>query len=96
MVKVGFDSSSRGRSGRSHLGASTRCSCTFFFFLPRDDAQIGIPRKNVCGASKSTPKLTNATSPSQQFTIDDMRRQMDKVKNIRNMSVIAHVDHVSR
>lgn len=24
-----------------------------------------------------------------------MRRQMDKVKNIRNMSVIAHVDHVS-
>merc|ERR1712164_122485 len=28
-----------------------------------------------------------------KFTIDDMRRQMDKVKNIRNMSVIAHVDH---
>jgi len=39
-------------------------------------------------------KLTDATSLSEQFTIDDMRRQMDKVHNIRNMSVIAHVDHV--
>ena len=27
------------------------------------------------------------------FTIDDMRDIMDKNKNIRNMSVIAHVDH---
>ena len=58
--------------------------------------KLGCPEKMYAGASKSTPKLTNATSPSQQFTIDDMRRQMDKVKNIRNMSVIAHVDHVSR
>lgn len=27
------------------------------------------------------------------FTIDDIRAMMDKPKNIRNMSVIAHVDH---
>ena len=33
-------------------------------------------------------------SPHAQFTIDELRRQMDKKHNIRNMSVIAHVDHV--
>ena len=49
---------------------------------------------NTRNLSKSTLKLTDATSLSEQFTIDDMRRQMDKVHNIRNMSVIAHVDHV--
>jgi len=27
------------------------------------------------------------------FTVDDIRVMMDKKKNIRNMSVIAHVDH---
>ena len=27
------------------------------------------------------------------FTIDEIREIMDKKKNIRNMSVIAHVDH---
>ncbi len=27
------------------------------------------------------------------FTIDEIRGLMDKKKNIRNMSVIAHVDH---
>src|ERR1700733_7780203 len=27
------------------------------------------------------------------FTVDEMRALMDKKKNIRNMSVIAHVDH---
>ncbi|KAG1142152.1 hypothetical protein G6F37_007720 [Rhizopus arrhizus] len=27
------------------------------------------------------------------FTIDEIRRLMDKVTNVRNMSVIAHVDH---
>jgi elongation factor 2 len=27
------------------------------------------------------------------FTIDEIRALMDKKKNIRNMSVIAHVDH---
>jgi len=92
MVKVGFDSSSRGRSGRSRLGALTCCSCKFFFSAMTHK----LSPKKCMRASKSTPKLTNATSPSQQFTIDDMRRQMDRVKNIRNMSVIAHVDHVSR
>jgi len=29
-----------------------------------------------------------------KFSIDELRRQMDHNKNIRNMSVIAHVDHV--
>ena len=28
-----------------------------------------------------------------KFTIDQLRKLMDKKKNIRNMSVIAHVDH---
>merc|ERR1711966_645318 len=28
-----------------------------------------------------------------KFTIDELRKQMDHNKNIRNMSVIAHVDH---
>ena len=27
------------------------------------------------------------------FTVDQMRSLMDKVTNVRNMSVIAHVDH---
>lgn len=27
------------------------------------------------------------------FTVDEIRGLMDKKKNIRNMSVIAHVDH---
>lgn len=27
------------------------------------------------------------------FTVDEIRGMMDKKKNIRNMSVIAHVDH---
>lgn len=27
------------------------------------------------------------------FTVDEIRKMMDKKKNIRNMSVIAHVDH---
>ena len=27
------------------------------------------------------------------FTVDEMREVMDKKKNIRNISVIAHVDH---
>lgn len=27
------------------------------------------------------------------FTVDEIRAMMDKKKNIRNMSVIAHVDH---
>eukprot|EP00230_Micromonas_polaris_P008454 CAMPEP_0117624244 /NCGR_PEP_ID=MMETSP0802-20121206/270_1 /TAXON_ID=38833 /ORGANISM="Micromonas sp., Strain CCMP2099" /LENGTH=107 /DNA_ID=CAMNT_0005428257 /DNA_START=58 /DNA_END=380 /DNA_ORIENTATION=- len=30
-----------------------------------------------------------------KFSIDELRRQMDLKHNIRNMSVIAHVDHVS-
>jgi elongation factor 2 len=29
------------------------------------------------------------------FTVDEMRALMDKRKNVRNMSVIAHVDHGS-
>ena len=28
-----------------------------------------------------------------KFTIDQLRKLMDKQQNIRNMSVIAHVDH---
>ncbi|KAF5196074.1 hypothetical protein FRX31_014339, partial [Thalictrum thalictroides] len=30
-----------------------------------------------------------------KFTADELRRIMDLKHNIRNMSVIAHVDHVS-
>lgn len=28
-----------------------------------------------------------------KFTVEELRRIMDKKNNIRNMSVIAHVDH---
>lgn len=28
-----------------------------------------------------------------KFTVEEMRRIMDKKHNIRNMSVVAHVDH---
>ena len=39
--------------------------------------------------------LTSPLPLPPQFSIDELRRQMDKKHNIRNMSVIAHVDHVS-
>ena len=32
-------------------------------------------------------------SPQVNFTVDEIRQIMDKRHNIRNMSVIAHVDH---
>ena len=43
---------------------------------------------------KRHPDLSPFVLPPQ-FSIDELRRQMDKKHNIRNMSVIAHVDHVS-
>lgn len=41
------------------------------------------------------PESFNLTWPPPQvnFTIDQIRAIMDKKANIRNMSVIAHVDH---
>lgn len=33
------------------------------------------------------------SSSQVNFTVDEIRAMMDKKKNIRNMSVIAHVDH---
>lgn len=33
------------------------------------------------------------SSVQVNFTVDEIRAMMDKKKNIRNMSVIAHVDH---
>ena len=45
--------------------------------------------------NNSPPSAFDASFPSQ-FSIDELRRQMDKKHNIRNMSVIAHVDHVRR
>uniref|UniRef100_A0A914S6U4 Tr-type G domain-containing protein n=1 Tax=Parascaris equorum TaxID=6256 RepID=A0A914S6U4_PAREQ len=37
---------------------------------------------------------SNVSTGSQvNFTIDEIRSIMDRKKNIRNMSVIAHVDH---
>merc|ERR1712170_278489 len=40
----------------------------------------------VSGANSQTSKMVN-------FTVDEIREIMDKKSNIRNMSVIAHVDH---
>jgi elongation factor 2 len=31
--------------------------------------------------------------PQVKFSVDEIRQMMDKRRNIRNMSVIAHVDH---
>merc|ERR1712062_134553 len=41
------------------------------------------------GSSKGNPK----TAKMVNFTVDEIRGIMDKKHNIRNMSVIAHVDH---
>lgn len=46
----------------------------------------GSPETDVAG-------LCPARDCQVNFTITQLRAQMDKVKNIRNMSVIAHVDH---
>lgn len=35
----------------------------------------------------------NLMCPQVNFTVDEIRVMMDKKRNIRNMSVIAHVDH---
>ncbi|KAF7319731.1 Elongation factor [Mycena kentingensis (nom. inval.)] len=43
-------------------------------------------------SSSRPPRLPLTTSPSN-FTVDQIRALMDKPTNIRNMSVIAHVDH---
>merc|ERR1711933_224041 len=40
----------------------------------------------VCVSIKTKSKMVN-------FTVDEIRAIMDNKKNIRNMSVIAHVDH---
>lgn len=37
--------------------------------------------------------LTALPPPQVNFTVDQIRAIMDKKANIRNMSVIAHVDH---
>merc|ERR1711937_178457 len=45
-------------------------------------------RSEVKGRSEE-----NKSSKMVKFTIDEIRGLMDKQHNIRNMSVIAHVDH---
>lgn len=49
---------------------------------PLDACQVGFPES----ACLPPPQQVN-------FTVDQIRAIMDKKANIRNMSVIAHVDH---
>lgn len=49
-------------------------------------------KMNFCWMNEPAPSHPN--SPHQvNFTVDQIRAIMDKKSNIRNMSVIAHVDH---
>lgn len=43
--------------------------------------------------SYTEPVNPKSTTTMVAFTVDQMRSLMDKVTNVRNMSVIAHVDH---
>ncbi|GAA96168.1 hypothetical protein E5Q_02829 [Mixia osmundae IAM 14324] len=43
--------------------------------------------------SRHPPRFTVQSVKMVNFTVDQMRGLMDRVGNIRNMSVIAHVDH---
>lgn len=54
---------------------------------------MGLPPIIIREATRIARLTTMSTRA--QFTIDELRKQMDYNKNIRNMSVIAHVDHVS-
>merc|ERR1711881_262611 len=45
------------------------------------------------GTVEQTKGKLSKTAKMVNFTIDQIRESMDKKKNIRNMSVIAHVDH---
>lgn len=58
---------------------------------------------NVCSVSKFSLYLTGHDLSGEiclhlqvKFTADELRRIMDYKHNIRNMSVIAHVDHGMR
>ena len=48
----------------------------------------------MCKRVSGSPVLKDFVWVLQvKFTADELRRIMDKKHNIRNMSVIAHVDH---
>lgn len=46
-----------------------------------------------CLCQSSNSFFLPIASPQVNFTVDQIRAIMDKKANIRNMSVIAHVDH---
>ena len=77
--------------------------CTASPYLPFSETAFFFPTSDgFCREPTANHALTYAFSnppppliASLQFSIDELRRQMDKKHNIRNMSVIAHVDHVS-
>merc|ERR1711962_1178022 len=51
------------------------------------------PFSRQCRKKSNSPKLEKKTAKMVHFTIDQIRSIMDIKTNIRNMSVIAHVDH---
>merc|ERR1711962_467679 len=51
------------------------------------------PFSRQCRKKSNSPKLEKKTAKMVHFTIDQIRAIMDIKTNIRNMSVIAHVDH---
>lgn len=48
-----------------------------------------MPMESYC----NIPKINVLPFSQVNFTVDQIREIMDKKSNIRNMSVIAHVDH---
>merc|ERR1711962_1857600 len=51
------------------------------------------PFSRQCRKKSNSPKLEKKTAKMVHFTIDQIRSIMDIKTNIRNMSMIAHVDH---
>ncbi len=60
--------------------------------MKRECYHDGMPNI-VCPQLKCKLALIFYCLPQVNFTVDEIRDIMDKKKNIRNMSVIAHVDH---
>lgn len=54
---------------------------------------VGLARKNKACFFLYTACFSFLSSFKVNFTVDQIRAIMDKKANIRNMSVIAHVDH---
>jgi elongation factor 2 len=73
----------------SQLVATTTTDITY-----RHRRHLLIHAQRLTPAFFSPPPLASSSSPSQvNFSVDEIRELMDNQSQIRNISVIAHVDH---